>query len=395
MGAARKSRERDEAGRQRTGRNGKRREKPGSKGTGQRASRKAPAKREHASKHPGSHGSKQAGPKKKRNGTRRRPSAPEVVADDHRGMVSGLFRRRSLAPVIPSSRNSRRPEPIAPPLQLPLRERVTVLRERLRGAWERARRVVMLTLRLLMLLVLVAAALAIGRLVERHVRTSPAFATRNISVEGLERLDEETVVGAAALAVGQNVFDTGPEDAEARLLRHPWIAEADVSRRLPDSFTVTVREHHAVVVISLTKTDDDPAGLYLVAEDGTVFKRVGEGDPVDLPVVTGVDRGRFIRDRAFRTSVLLEVVALLHDYRGAGLWRREPIGEIHVESNDGLSLYVGDDALHVRLGRGPYRQKLRRLRRVLDRLGEQESRAAYVYLDNVRRPDRVTVRLRD
>jgi len=168
-----------------------------------------------------------------------------------------------------------------------------------------------------------------------------------------------------------------------------------VSRRLPDSFAVTVREHHAVAVIALTKTDDDPGGLYLIAEDGTVFKRVGEGDPVDLPVVTGVDRGRFIRDLAFRTRVVLEVVALLHDYRGAGLWRREPIGEIHVESNDGLSLYVGDDALHVRLGRGPYRQKLRRLRRVLDRLGEQESRAAYVYLDNVRRPDRVTVRLRD
>ncbi|MBW2460333.1 MAG: hypothetical protein JRH11_01720, partial [Deltaproteobacteria bacterium] len=199
MGAARKSRERDEAGRQRTGHNGKRRGKSGSKGSGRKASRKAPAKREHASKHPGSHGSKHAGPKKKKNGPRRRPSAPEVVADDQRGMVSGLFRRRSLSPVIPSSRNSRRPEPVAPPPQQPLGERVTAFRERLRGAWERARRVILLTLRLLMLLVLVAAALAVGRLVERHVRTSPAFATKNISIDGLERLDEATVTRAAAL----------------------------------------------------------------------------------------------------------------------------------------------------------------------------------------------------
>lgn len=398
MGAARKSRGRDEAGRKRNGRSGQSGQSAAAPRSGRAPARRAPPKREHASKHPGSHGSKRAAPPAKRakkNGPRRGSAVPEVRDDGHRGMVSGLFRRRSLVPEGPASRNSRRPEPVAAEPRLPLRSRLALLRGQARTAWERARRGILLVLRLVVLLILVAAALAVGRLVERHVRTSPAFATRSISVEGLERLDEETVVHAAALAVGQNVFDTGPEDAEARLRRHPWVAEAEVSRRLPDTFSVTVREHHPVAVISLTKTDNDPAGLYLVADDGTVFKRVGDGDPVDLPVVTGVDRSRFIGDRAFRTSVLLEVVALLHDYRGAGLWRREPIGEIHVESNDGFSLYVGEDALHVRLGRGPYRQKLGRLRRVLDRLREQESRAAYVYLDNVRRPDRVTVRLRD
>ena len=55
---------------------------------------------------------------------------------------------------------------------------------------------------------------------------------------------------------------------------------------------------------------------------------------------------------------------------------------------------VGADATHVRLGQRPFRQKLRRLRRVLDRLQKRHDRAAYVYLDNRRRPDRVTVKLR-
>ena len=32
---------------------------------------------------------------------------------------------------------------------------------------------------------------------------------------------------------------------------------------------------------------------------------------------------------------------------------------------------------------------------MLDELGERGARAAYVYLDNERRPDRVTVRIRD
>ena len=111
--------------------------------------------------------------------------------------------------------------------------------------------------------------------------------------------------------------------------------------------------------------------------------------------ITGLEQGEFVRNRAFRTAVLLEVVALMHDYRAAGLWRREPIGEIRVEPTGGLSLRVGEDAMLVRLGRGPHRTKLLRLRRILDRLDESESRAEYVFLDNVRRPDRVTVRLRE
>ena len=49
----------------------------------------------------------------------------------------------------------------------------------------------------------------------------------------------------------------------------------------------------------------------------------------------------------------------------------------------------------MRLGHGPFRDKLRRLRTVLDELGERGARALYVYLDNERRPDRVTVRVRD
>ena len=92
---------------------------------------------------------------------------------------------------------------------------------------------------------------------------------------------------------------------------------------------------------------------------------------------------------------MLEAVALLHDYRGAGLWRREALAELHVERDDGLSLTIGDDAMYVRLGHGPFRAKLTRLRTVLDELGRRGARAEYVYLDNERRPDRVTVRVRE
>lgn len=265
------------------------------------------------------------------------------------------------------------------------------LKERLghaRAIGAKLRRPAELVLRGMLILVVGVGAVALGRLVERHVRTSPAFAVHTIDLEGHVRVTREELLEAAGLAIGRNVFDVSPQLAEERLAAHPWIAEAHVRRRLPGSYEIEVRERRAVALLVL-------GDVFLVAEDGAVFKRAEDGDPIDLPVITGVERERFTRDRGFRTSVLLEAVALLHDYRGAGLHRAEPIGELHVESDDGLSLYIGNDATYVRLGHGPFRAKLRRLRTVLDELGQRGARAHYVYLDNERRPDRVTVRVRE
>lgn len=255
--------------------------------------------------------------------------------------------------------------------------------------WQKVRGPVVLIGKVLGAAIVIAACVAVGRLVHEFALTSEAFALQEIVVEGQERLDEVGVLAAAQVAVGDNAFAHSPEELEQLLVAHPWVAEATVERRLPSHLSLTIREHHAVALLSLDE------GLFLVGDDATLFKSLGEGDPVDLPVITGVARDDFVGDRAFRTSLLLQIVALMHDYRAAGLWRREPIGEINAGPGGSLTLFVGEDAMEVRLGVGPFRQKLRRLRRVLDRLQERESRAVHVFLDNVRRPDRVTVRLRE
>jgi cell division protein FtsQ len=241
--------------------------------------------------------------------------------------------------------------------------------------------------RAVVLCAVTAGAVATGRLLERHVRSSAAFATREVEVSGLSRLSREQALAAAGLELGQNVFEVSPEQARAGLLSHPWVAEAVVSRRLPGSYRVQVREQKPAALLLLER-------LYLVSEEGSVFKALDPGDPIDLPVITGVDPEQFRGDLAFRTALLVNAVALLHDYRDAGLWRREPIAEIHSEPDGTFGLYVGQESMLVRLGEAPFRKKLRRLRGILDELKDDAGRPAYVYLDNVRRPDRVAVRLR-
>jgi cell division protein FtsQ len=233
----------------------------------------------------------------------------------------------------------------------------------------------------------VAGAVALYRVVDRWVRTAPEFAITEITVEGEARIEPAELLAIADVAVGDNVFSRSPEAIRLALLDHPWIADATVARRLPGTLRITVREHEPAALLVV-------GDIYLVSDDGIVIKPAEAGDPTDLPVITGVDRGRFVRDLGYRTQLLTTVVALISEYRTAGLGARAELGEIHVEPTDELTIFVGDEAMEVRLGEGPYRRKLERLSRVLDELRREEARAAYVFLDNVRRPDRVTVRLR-
>jgi len=233
----------------------------------------------------------------------------------------------------------------------------------------------------------VAMLVAVLGLLERHIKTSKSFAIEQIEVTGNEQLTDTQVLRAAGLALGQNVFAMGPEQARANLLKEPWIEAADVRRRLPGRFSIELRERRAVALLA-------GGPLQLVSDEGLAFKALDANDPSDLPVISGLDPDLRAQDERALSTSLLDAVALLHAYQDAGLSRREPISEIHVENDRGLSLYVGGDAMYVRLGKGPFRQKLERMREVLTRLAKDKARAAYVYLDNQRRQDRVVARLR-
>jgi cell division protein FtsQ len=274
-------------------------------------------------------------------------------------------------------------------------------------AWaERLRRPALLTLRTLSVVAALCGAVAVGRLVQHHLTTAPAFAIDTVDVRGLARLSRSELLAAAGIDLGTNVFAKSPEEVRARLLAHPWIAAATVARKLPSRFDIEVREREPVALllveacpepVAATSQDpacDDPSSLYLVSDEATVFKRLEGQDPADLPVITGFDKKRLAEDREAEQRLLKEAAALLSEYRGAGLYKRLPIGEIHVEPGGGFSLYVGDDLTHVRLGVPPFPQKLRRMKKVFDRLEREKTSAEYVYLDNELRPDRVTVRLR-
>jgi cell division protein FtsQ len=211
-----------------------------------------------------------------------------------------------------------------------------------------------------------------------------AFRVKEIRFHGLSRVHPEELLGILPVRRGDHLLLVDPEVAEAALLRHPWVARAEVRRRLPPALDVDVVERRAVALV-------DMGGLYLVDPRGEVFKRAQPGDGLDLPVVTGIERDAWTGRRSEVEPLLAGALALVGAWAEGHLDGAEPISEIHVDPDYGTTVTTADGT-EIRLGQRDLVAKLSRLSRLLPALQAEGRKAEVIHLDNRRHPEWVAVR---
>jgi len=220
-----------------------------------------------------------------------------------------------------------------------------------------------------------------------YARQSPRFAVARIDLVGASRLSAERIGSLSELHVGMNIFDVRAEDARRRLVADPWVLSAEVVRKLPDGVTITVTERKAAALVAVGDT-------MLATREGDVFKRLEEGDPTDLPVVTCLDEAMVSADPEGTKRTIAEALDLLAEYESTRIATRYPAEELCARPDGTFALVVGKEGLSLRLGPAPYRRKLAQAERVLFELERRRTKADVVLLDNEARPDRVVVRVR-
>ncbi|CAN5730787.1 hypothetical protein BH09MYX1_BH09MYX1_52630 [soil metagenome] len=236
--------------------------------------------------------------------------------------------------------------------------------------------------------VLVAAvSLAVAWGARRYVDTSPRFALKETVVSGNVRRPKEAILEEGGIATGENVFSIDLDAAKRKIEADPWIAEATLGRRLPDTVLVSVKERTAVALVALDET-------FLVSSTGEVFKRVEPGDPSDLPIITGLSADAAGTDREALTRTLQRALDIAADYTQSTVGARYALEEVHVEKAGGITLIVGSSGISLVLGAPPYRRKLDECAAVLRELEKRGQKPDAVLADNEARADRVVVRVR-
>jgi cell division protein FtsQ len=160
---------------------------------------------------------------------------------------------------------------------------------------------------------------------------------RAIIITGCERLTPEIVKQQAGIAEARNILTVNLTTTRKRLLAHPWIADAQVTRDIPDRLRIHIREQTCLAVLDLGRR-------FLMNAEGSVFKEVAPGETPDVPVVSGLIYTDLGVDAEAPTPVMRSVLHLLKPrQRSNRLELVDRIREIHADPALGLTIFMTDD----------------------------------------------------
>ena len=241
-------------------------------------------------------------------------------------------------------------------------------------------------LKLLPLIAVLLAASALFMVGYASVTQSEYFRARAISVEGNSRLDRNAILDQAQLHVGDNLLAVNLQLVRKRLLAHPWIALASVSREIPTTIRVHIEEHACLAVVDLGRK-------FLLNEKGRIFKEYEPQDPQGLPVITGIVYSDLSLGDDAQSPAMAGVIDLLRISQAKG--SIIPYGEIRQVRWDpemGVSLSAWDEQRRIKFGFEQFETKFRRLKQLLPHIQHSPEWRDFTTLD-VNNPNRVVMRL--
>jgi cell division protein FtsQ len=169
------------------------------------------------------------------------------------------------------------------------------------------------------------------------VTRSPLFAARRIEVSGASHPSAARVIQLAGVGRGTNVFWLRTSAVQHRLERNPWIASARVSRSLPSTISIVVRERSPVAEVA------DGAGYRVIASDGTVLGRAVAPGAYPQLLVDPTQRGTV-------ASAARVAGAMSQWLRGRVRSIADTNGDVVVHLASGVPVYYGDSSFAVAKG---------------------------------------------
>lgn len=109
------------------------------------------------------------------------------------------------------------------------------------------------------------------------------FAVKRVELRGLSRMDQETVYRAVLDQPSRAMPMVDLEAIRAKLMSYPWVKEARVSRRLPDTLVVEIVEREPVAVWQYR------GRLQLIDIEGVALADIEQREIGRLPLVVGPD----------------------------------------------------------------------------------------------------------
>ncbi|WP_442680298.1 cell division protein FtsQ/DivIB [Sphingomonas sp. ASY06-1R] len=196
------------------------------------------------------------------------------------------------------------------------------------------------TLGLFVVAALIGGVIAMGvpqmvGLAAAHGLGDMGFVVRNIQLTGLKQVDRDTVYRIVSEAHGQDMPLVDLAQVRQQLLQLGWIADARVSRRLPDTLAIDLVERVPAAVLQRNQQ------LSLIDAEGNILAPV---EPHTMPVQLPLVIGEGVEGHINALHELIASQAPLKQLIDGATWVGKRRWDLRFQSGETLSLPEGDAA---------------------------------------------------
>ncbi len=201
-----------------------------------------------------------------------------------------------------------------------------------------------------------------------------------VDVAGHRRLSPAAVRAQAGIDIGDNILAVNLARSRRRLLAHPWVEEAEITREIPERIRIRIKEHESVAVI-------DTGRRFIMDLNGVLFSECPEEVAPDIPLVSGLDYTDLSIGSTPPSPALQSVLdVLVQGSRKDAPLPNHQIEMIQVDRDTGLTLLLREKQgslpfRKVFIGYGEYGNKLAQLAALPSRLRRLGQPAACRWVD--------------
>jgi cell division protein FtsQ len=186
------------------------------------------------------------------------------------------------------------------------------------------------------------------------------FDLKKIDIKGLQHLSQKDIMLQSGLAKGDNILGINLNLIRKKLLAHPWIEGVQVSRLLPDSIIIAIKEYHAEAIVKIENS------AYLLSTNGVLFTPLMPSDPKNMPIITGfsysdIPVANF--PASFQFKAASEVLKMGRS--SSSIIPAKKIKEIRMDGELGLTLNAFTPSLQIQIGYEHYPEKYQNFKRIL------------------------------
>lgn len=184
---------------------------------------------------------------------------------------------------------------------------------------------------------------------------------RDIKITGNNFIGEDELSTYLKGIKGHNILKVNIKDIASEVKRHPWIKDVSVRRELPATIFVDILERTPAVYI------DNEGKLYLADEEGVILEDKTE-NILSLPVVYGVTLKGVRSGEKSSVEGLLSAIEAKRELSTIP-WIDLSAAGIEVGERSQIVLHL--KGYKIKLGRGRYKEKLKRFSDIVKNLQDK------------------------